>query len=129
VLVQGQIVSVDEGNRTRRTLIGLGAGASSIAVDAQVLYRRPEVQRPQLLEAFTASGNSGRAPGMAETLGVGAAADRLATSAVVGAGLHGVGERRRTGSDDNARRIADALAPQIGQLFARLGWIPPPPNP
>jgi len=127
VVVQGAIVSVDEGNRTRRTLIGLGAGASSVGVDAQVLYRQG-YEAPRLLESFSASADSGHTPGMAETMGAGAAADRLAASAVAGTGLHAVSERRSAGDDDNARRIADALAPQLGQYFARLGWIAPPPS-
>ena len=127
VLVQGAILSVDEGNRTRRTLIGLGTGASSVSVDAQVLYRQGYLA-PRLLESFSASADSGHAPGMAETMGAGAAADRVAVSAAAGTGLHAVSERRRAGNDDNARRIADALAPQLGQYFARLGWIAPPPS-
>ena len=127
VLVQGAILSVDEGNRTRRTLIGLGTGASSVSVDAQVLYRQGYLA-PRLLESFSASAESGHAPGMAETMGAGAAADRVAVSAAAGTGLHAVSERRRAGNDDNARRIADALAPQLGQYFARLGWIAPPPS-
>jgi hypothetical protein len=38
LLVQGQIVAIDEGNRTRRVLIGLGAGRSSVSADAQLYY-------------------------------------------------------------------------------------------
>ena len=38
VLIKGQILSIDEGNRTIRTLIGLGAGRTAIEADAQVLY-------------------------------------------------------------------------------------------
>jgi hypothetical protein len=41
LLVQGQILSVDEGNRTRRILIGLGAGKSSITADAQLSRPAP----------------------------------------------------------------------------------------
>ena len=124
--VQGQIVSIDEGNRTRRTLIGLGAGASSVDVNAQLLYQKSGAL-PELLETFTANGDSGHAPGAAETMGAGAAAGRLATSAAVTAGTHGISERRRAGNDDNARRIADALAPQIRDYFASHGWTAPPP--
>ena len=38
LLVQGQIVGIDQGNRTRRILIGLGAGKSSIGADTQLYH-------------------------------------------------------------------------------------------
>src|SRR5690349_4799562 len=49
VLIEGQIVSVDEGNKTRRTLVGLGAGKSSIETDAQLFYSERHMA-PRLLE-------------------------------------------------------------------------------
>jgi Domain of unknown function (DUF4410) len=122
VLIDGQILSLDQGNRTRRTLIGLGAGASSIEADAQVYYRRGAAQ-PELLESFAASADSGHMPGAAETMGAGAAAGRLATSAAASGGMHALSERRRTGDDENAENLAKGLAQQIGQFFARQGWI------
>jgi hypothetical protein len=127
VIVQGQIVSEDEGNRTRRTLIGLGSGASKLAVDAQVYYVQG-TEAPRMLESFTVHGDSGQAPGMAETMGVGAAAGRAATSAAVGMGMHGANEYRSAGDDDNGRRAGEALAADLGKFFASLGWIAPPPS-
>src|SRR5258707_6348653 len=38
VIVDGQMLSIDEGNRTRRNLIGLGAGHSTVEADMQVYY-------------------------------------------------------------------------------------------
>jgi hypothetical protein len=127
VIVQGQIVSEDEGNRTRRTLIGLGAGASELAVDAQVYYVQGTAA-PRLLESFTVSGDSGQAPGAAETMGMGAAAGRAATSAAVGVGMRGANDYRSAGDDDNGRRAGQALAVDLGKFFAKLGWIAPPPS-
>jgi hypothetical protein len=37
MLIQGQIIAIDQGNRTRRMLIGLGAGKSNISADAGLL--------------------------------------------------------------------------------------------
>jgi Domain of unknown function (DUF4410) len=43
MLVQGQIVGINQGNRTRRVLIGLGAGKSSVSADTQIyLCNRPQ---------------------------------------------------------------------------------------
>jgi Domain of unknown function (DUF4410) len=123
LLVQGQIVSVDEGNRTRRTLIGLGAGKSSVAADAQ-LYYVADPARPQFLQAFTGSADSGRMPGAAETMGAGAAADRITTSAAASGATHAGAEVRRTGDEANADKLADALARQIATYAVSQAWIP-----
>ncbi|MBN9559893.1 MAG: DUF4410 domain-containing protein [Alphaproteobacteria bacterium] len=125
VFIEGQVVSVDEGNKTRRTLIGLGAGRSSIAADAQLFYREGNAM-PRLLENFESSANSGRAPGAAETMGVGAAAGSgVAATAAASAGMHVVSERRAASPEDLARKIAEGLAPRIEQYFASQGWISP----
>jgi hypothetical protein len=121
LLVQGQLADVDEGNRTRRTMVGLGAGMSSVDVAAQVfLVDGNEPPRP--LESFRARADSGHMPGMAETFGVGAAAGRLATSAAVG----GAGQAALEGSsaDDvgEAKRLGKALAERIKQYLTQQGW-------
>jgi hypothetical protein len=123
LLVRGQILSTDEGNRTRRTLIGLGAGQSVVEADAQVLYAGGAAE-PQLVESFTADSNSGRAPGMAETMGAGAAAGRLATSAAAGGGLHLLSESHRAGVDEDGERLAHQVARNLAAFFVRQGWIP-----
>jgi hypothetical protein len=122
LVVEGQVLGVDEGNRTRRTMIGLGAGMSSVDVGAQV-YVAEGGTPPRLLESFTARADSGRMPGMAETLGVGAAAGRLATSAAVGGAGHVAMEGSRADDVGEARRIGQALADRMKQYFAQQGWI------
>jgi hypothetical protein len=124
MMVHGQIVAIDQGNRTRRTLIGLGAGKSSVSADAQ-LYYAVDRTAPRFLTAFEGKDDSGRAPGMAETLGAGAAAQRLATSAAVGGAMHAGLETRRTSDTSEATKLADGLAQRIGQFAASQGWIPP----
>jgi len=127
VLVNGQIVSIDEGNRTRRTLIGFGAGKSSMTADAQLLYATGSAP-PQVLTAFQASTNSGRMPGVAVPIGVGAAAGRAAESAAISGGLHVAGETRAAVSDPNAQHLAEALGKQIAEFAASQGWVPPVPG-
>ena len=120
--VRGQILSVDQGNGTRRTVVGLGAGRSSIAADAQLLYVTNPAQ-PQFLQAFKGTADSGRMPGAAETMGAGAAAQHLATSAAMTAGTHAMNESRRTSDEANADKLATALARQIAAYAAQQGWI------
>ena len=38
LIIDGQLISVDEGNRTRRNLIGLGAGRSKVEAEVQASY-------------------------------------------------------------------------------------------
>lgn len=125
LIVQGQITGIDQGNRTRRTVIGLGAGKSGMTADAELYYRSGQ-QPVRLLQTLSADSNSGHAPGVAETMGVGAAVGTAATAGAAGAGLHAVGESRNAGPDGNATRIADALAQQMGQFFTSQGWIASP---
>lgn len=125
VLVDGQVVAVDEGNRTRRTLIGLGAGKSSIETDTQLFYQEG-TGAPRLLQTFTGTADSGHAPGAAETMGAGGAAgSSLAASAAASAGMHGVSERRAAAPNDLARKTAEGLARSIGQYFVAQGWLAP----
>jgi hypothetical protein len=123
LLVQGQIVAVDQGNRTRRVLVGLGAGKSTVSADAQLFYLTAGAP-PRFVSAFEGQADSGRMPGAAETMGAGAVAGRLATSAAVSGGLHGVAETRRATDTAEAGRLADGLAKQIGAFAVAQGWIP-----
>ena len=122
LLVQGQIGSVNKGNRTRRVLIGFGAGKSNIDADSQ-LYYVTDPSRPVFLAAFNGSADSGRMPGAAETMGAGAAAQRLATSAAVSGATHAGAEARRTERAAIADKLADGLARKIGDYAAGQGWI------
>jgi hypothetical protein len=123
LLLEGRIRLIDEGNRRQRTLVGLGAGKSQVTMAMQVSYQSAAAPL-RLLQTFAADSDSGRAPGAAETLGVGAATQQLATAAVVTGGTHLAGEARRSGVDDDAARAAEQLAKDLRQTFQQLGWIP-----
>jgi hypothetical protein len=122
LLVQGSFDTIDSGNRRRRVLIGLGAGKSQVSSAVQILYK-PAGGTPRLVQSFTANADSGKAPGMAETAGVGAAAGAIATTAAVGGGLHAVSETKRAGVSSDAKRLGDAVAKQIAQIGVDGGWL------
>jgi hypothetical protein len=124
MLITGQIVAIDQGNRARRILIGLGAGKSSISADMQLYYQDPGVS-PRFMTAFQGQADSGRMPGAAETMGAGAVAGSLATSTVVSGALHATSESRGASDSGEARRLADGLAKQIGEFAVSMGWIAP----
>lgn len=122
LLVQGSFDAIDSGNRRRRVLIGLGAGKSEVSSAVQILYK-PAGGTARLVQSFNATGDSGKAPGMVETAGVGAAAGSIATSAAVGGGLHAVSETKQAGVSADAKRLADAVAKQVAQIGVSGGWL------
>jgi Domain of unknown function (DUF4410) len=123
LLLQGQIVSINQGNRTRRVLVGLGAGKSSISADAQ-LYSLSGTAPPRFISAFEGQADSGRTPGAAETMGAGAVAQRAGTSAVLTGATHAGAETRGPTDTAEATNLADAIALRIGEFGVAQGWIP-----
>ena len=96
ILIKGQLVSIDEGNRTERVIVGLGAGRSDVRAHIQVYEVTPAGS--QLIDTIEVDGKSGLTPGMAETMGVGGLDRPLAGGGAVGGGMHVVSEshgRRR----------------------------------
>lgn len=122
LIVQGSFETIDAGNRRRRMLVGLGAGKSQVGTSVQVLYQ-PAGAAPQLVQSFDASADSGKAPGVAETAGIGAAAGHVATSAVAGGGLHAVSETKHAGMSADAKRLAGSIAKQVAEIGVEEGWM------
>jgi hypothetical protein len=122
VIVEGHVLSVDEGNRTRRMVLGFGQGQSSVAVEIQVYYREG-AGRPQLLDSFEVTAASPLRPGMVAPLGAGMLAGRVMESAAAGGLVQAVTEARSTETGTEGKRIGDALAQRLGHLFAELGWV------
>ena len=120
VLIKGQLVSIDEGNRTERVLIGLGAGRSDVRADAQVYEVTPAGR--QLIDTIEVDAKSGLAPGMAETMGVGGLTGHLLVSTAVGGGLHVADEAIGANVVADADRSAKGIAKQLSALFAKEGW-------
>jgi hypothetical protein len=118
--IEGQIVSIVEGNSLRRVVIGLGVGATEVKTLVQVYALKPPGSK--LWQSFETTAQSSRQPGMAETMGVGAA--------VMGARALAIGASAEIGSQygesvaADARRTADVIANKLARLFADQGWIP-----
>ena len=113
LIVAGQLVSLDEGNRTRRNLIGFGAGHSDVTAEVQ-LYLVQDGGAPRLIESFAADAQSSRKPGVAATGGVGAATGRIAESAAVGIGSSALSNGSAEG---DAERMGKEIAKKIAAHF------------
>jgi hypothetical protein len=107
---------VDEGNRTRRLVVGLGMGASEVTGHVECFVKKAESN--VMLTEFEASSKSSRKPGAAETAGIGAAGS-------AGAAVAGATEFTQSAQAD-ADRMAKAIARQIIKAMTAQGWLKPP---
>jgi hypothetical protein len=120
VLIKGQLVSIDEGNRTERVIIGLGAGRSDVRAQVQVYEVTPSGR--QLIDTIEVDAKSGLAPGMAESMGVGGLTGHLLVATLVGGGLHVADEALGTNVVADADRASKGIAKQLSALFGKEGW-------
>jgi|SRR5277367_1566643 len=127
LIVDGQFTTIDEGNRARRLIIGLGAGASKLDTSVQVVQFSQSSSAPQqTLLDFTTHAESGKMPGAALTMGAGAAAQGgvTAASAAVAGGMS-AGKVYRSTTSYLADSTADQIYNYMTQYFATQGWISP----
>lgn len=121
LMIEGQFVTVDEGNRLRRIMIGFGAGGTEVRTQVQASLGTASGRL--LLEEFVTDAESSKKPGMGPTVGVGGLVTGVAAAAVVSGGVGAATEMDQTAEGD-ARRTADEIAKTLSALFVRLGWIP-----
>jgi hypothetical protein len=118
--IEGHFVSIDEGNRMRRMVVGFGAGASEVRTLVQVYETSSEGRR--LVEDFYTTVKSSRKPGMGPMVGVGAAAGRVVVGAATSAGVGVATEWSQTVEGD-ARHTADEITKVLRKFFADQDWI------
>lgn len=123
VSIEGQFLSIDEGNRTERVVIGLGAGRTKVDTAVQVF--QDSLYGELVLEKLDVAAKSGRKPGAAETMGVGAAMGHLVISAAATAASTAAGEGFGSNVDADGKRTAKAVAKELRKLFVREGWTTP----
>jgi hypothetical protein len=80
-LLQGQFLSVDEGDRTQRVWIGFGLGGAKLQIKMQVL------QGGLMVAEGEVQTTSSLKPGMVASLGVGAATGSIGMAAAIGGGM------------------------------------------
>jgi hypothetical protein len=120
--VEGQLLSIDQGNRLRRAVVGFGAGASEVKVLVQI-YETTTAGR-RLVQDFSTTAKSARRPGMGPAGAAGAAAGRAAKSVAVSGGAAAATAHSQSVEGD-ATHVADEIAKVLGKFFADQGWIAP----
>ncbi len=121
LLITGQFVGVDQGDRTERVTIGLGAGRSDVRVRAQVFELT--LSSRTLADEIEVDAKSGLQPGMAEMMGAGAIAGHLVASTVASGGLQATDESLGASVVADSDRAAKGIAKQLAVFFGRQGWV------
>ncbi len=120
LVVKGQFVTINEGARGRRVLIGFGAGNDELQVQLQ-LYQVTDGRLMRIAEADANAAGS-RRPGMLVPI-AGAIITGRAAGAVISGGLMLKQEVTAAGLDDDVARLAEKLADQTKDFYERQGWL------
>jgi len=118
--IEGQIVSINEGNKAKRLVLGFGAGASEVRTLTQV-YEVTAGDGHRLVEDFYTTVKSSRKPGFGPMAGVGAAAGGMASAAA--AGGVGVATSLSQTVEADVQHGAKQIAKELAKLFVQQGWI------
>ena len=119
--IEGQIVSINEGNKAKRLVIGLGSGASEVRTLTQV-YEVTSGDGHRLIEDFYTTTKSSRKPGFGPMAGFGAAAGLAASRAAAAGGLGAATALSQTVEAD-VKHGAKQIVKELAKLFVEEGWI------
>ncbi|HEX4211039.1 MAG TPA: DUF4410 domain-containing protein, partial [Candidatus Binataceae bacterium] len=123
LIVDGQFTAINQGNKLRRMVIGLGAGQSTLDTKVQV-YQMFAGNAQQIMN-FDTHADSGSMPGAALTAPAGAAVGGAAAAASLGANLAaGAGKNYTSGMGFLAKKTADQAIAYMSQYFGVQAWIP-----
>jgi uncharacterized protein (UPF0297 family) len=121
LIVDGAFTNVSEGNRLRRTVIGLGAGQLAIDTTVNVFHQTSAGIQP--IMQFTTHADSGSMPGAAIMGAPGMATG--GSAAIVSAGVNvaasGI-KAHRSSLGYLADKTAEETVKSITQYYAQQGW-------
>ena len=120
-VIKGGFVTVDEGSRLQRMLIGFGAGAAELRTLVEGYQQTAEGLSPLGSAEVEAAG--GQMPGVLAPVGVGAAAGRAATSAVISGAASTVREIDPETLEGAADRTAEEVADIVEEAYRQRGWL------
>ncbi len=122
IVITGQFVTIDEGDRAKRMLIGFGKGGAELKTVAEGY--QITASGPRLLGSRDITAKGGKMPGMAVPLViVGGIMGRPVTAAATAGGLNIMQELGPERIEGAADRTAKAIAKELRAGFRRQGWI------
>jgi hypothetical protein len=113
VAIQGNFLSVKEGEKTERVAMGMGAGSAEVKTKVDVQYAAAE--KPVVLSEFQTSTTLSQNLGAAEPMAAGVSPAAAAAKATVG--------DRKKNVAAYAQQTADAIAKQLTDQMTGLGWV------
>ncbi|MFB3061816.1 MAG: DUF4410 domain-containing protein [Candidatus Binatia bacterium] len=120
LVVKGQFLTIDEGSKVKRTMIGFGAGAEEVRVRIQV-YQMTETGLNRISEA-EGEAHGRKTPGM-----VGPAAIAGVTGNVIGLVVQGgmqIKSEAIDGSmDTTLNNIVEEFVENAARFYKRQGWL------
>ncbi|MBW2270699.1 MAG: DUF4410 domain-containing protein [Deltaproteobacteria bacterium] len=120
IVLRGHFLTIDEGSRVARMVIGFGAGATEVRVAVQA-YQAEDWGLRRLVQAEVGAQGS-KMPGMAVPVGAGAIAGNAARSAAISGGANVVQEVAG-GLEPDAGRMAEQIAKRVEGFYKRQGWL------
>jgi hypothetical protein len=117
LILDGQFITIDEGNQTARVWIGFGLGGSQLRTRIQA------VQGRQLIAEAETMTKSNLKPGMLVSLGAGGIAS-AAAPIVVGTVATGASELLLATVEADAKRTAKEVAKKVKKAYQNRGWLP-----
>ena len=122
IVITGQFVTIDEGSRLKRMIIGFGAGGAELKTVVEGY--QITASGPRLLGSREIKAGGGKAPGMAAPLViVGGIVGRPVTAAAVAGGLNIAQELGPERIEGAANRTAKSISKELRAAFKRQGWI------
>ena len=118
-VIRGEFISVKEGSRTKRVLIGFGAGAGELKTLAEAYQVTDAGLRPVGSTQVDTAG--GKLPGMLVPIGIGAGS--AMTTAAVSGTSNVMQERGPEAISAAAQRTAKELAKMIIDAYRKRGWL------
>jgi hypothetical protein len=120
IVLKGQFVTIDEGSRFKRMLIGFGAGSSELLARVQA-YQVTERGLRRIVAA-EAKATGSKSPGMAIPVAGGAAMGSAATSAVISGGMN-IARETKGARNPDVERMAKEIAERAKAFYVRQGWL------
>jgi hypothetical protein len=121
VLIEGYFVTIDQGDRLQRMLIGFGMGAAELRTIVEVYQMTGSGLKNLGFAEIEAEG--GNMPGMLVSMGAGAVTGNLAKSPAIGGGVAVVKEVGPETIEAAAERTASEVVELVEQGYEKRGWL------
>ena len=119
LVVKGQFVTIEEGSRAKRLLIGFGAGSTELRARVQA-YQMTE-SGLRIISEGEGGAHGSKMPGMAGPAAVAGATGQVAGLAI--SGVMSVGREIKGPIRADVKRLAEHFTKRAVAVYTRQGWL------